>query len=103
MNSIGSWLRQFSARLGAGLRSFMAGRYGTDRLNMVILCVSGSEPSVRLFPVHTAEFVLGTAELRSDDLGDLAQFVPEHLQAVPGESEIPANCRAAEGQAQPVF
>ena len=39
MNSIGSWLRQFSARLGAGLRSFMAGRYGTDRLNMVILCV----------------------------------------------------------------
>ena len=39
MNRIGSWLRQFSARLGAGLRSFMAGRYGTDRLNMVILCV----------------------------------------------------------------
>ena len=37
MNGISSWLRQFSARLGAGLRSFMAGRYGTDKLNMVIL------------------------------------------------------------------
>ena len=38
MNGIGSWFRQFSAKLSAGLRSFMAGRYGTDRLNMVILC-----------------------------------------------------------------
>ena len=38
MNGISSWFRQFSARLSAGLRSFMAGRYGTDRLNMVILC-----------------------------------------------------------------
>ena len=38
MNGISSWLRQFSAKLSAGLRSFMAGRYGTDRLNMVILC-----------------------------------------------------------------
>ncbi|MGM9549560.1 MAG: hypothetical protein ACI3V5_06925 [Faecousia sp.] len=38
MNGIGSWFRQFSARLSAGLRNFMAGRYGTDRLNMVILC-----------------------------------------------------------------
>ena len=39
MNSISSWLRQFSARLSAGLRDFMAGRYGTDKLNMVILSV----------------------------------------------------------------
>lgn len=38
MNGIGSWFRQLSARLAAGLRNFMAGRYGTDRLNMVILC-----------------------------------------------------------------
>ena len=37
MNGIGSWFRQLSARLAAGLRNFMAGRYGTDRLNMVIL------------------------------------------------------------------
>ncbi len=38
MNGISGWFRQFSAKLSAGLRSFMAGRYGTDRLNMVILC-----------------------------------------------------------------
>ena len=29
--------KQFMAYLGAGLRRFMAGRYGTDRLNMTIL------------------------------------------------------------------
>ena len=30
--------RQFMAKLSASFRAFMAGRYGTDRLNMVILC-----------------------------------------------------------------
>ena len=30
--------RQFMARLSARLQRFMAGRYGTDRLNMTILC-----------------------------------------------------------------
>ena len=38
MNGISGWFRQFSAKLSAGLRHFMMGRYGTDRLNMVILC-----------------------------------------------------------------
>ena len=38
MNGISGWFRQFSAKLSAGLRHFMAGRYGTDRLNIVILC-----------------------------------------------------------------
>ena len=38
MNGIGGWFRQFTAKLSMGLRNFMAGRYGTDRLNMVILC-----------------------------------------------------------------
>lgn len=37
MNGISGWFRQFSAKLSAGLRNFMAGRYGTDRLNMAIL------------------------------------------------------------------
>lgn len=37
MNGLGAWFRQFAAKLSAGMRSFMAGRYGTDRLNMVIL------------------------------------------------------------------
>ena len=39
MNGISGWFRQFTAKLSAGLRNFMSGRYGTDRLNMVILCV----------------------------------------------------------------
>ena len=30
-------IRQFFAKLSAGMQKFMAGRYGTDRLNMVIL------------------------------------------------------------------
>ena len=30
--------RQFLAQLNARLQRFMAGRYGTDRLNMTILC-----------------------------------------------------------------
>ena len=38
MNGFRSWFRQFSAKLTAALRNFMVGRYGTDRLNMVILC-----------------------------------------------------------------
>ncbi len=38
MNTISGWFRQFSAKLSSGLHRFMAGRYGTDRLNMVILC-----------------------------------------------------------------
>lgn len=37
MNGIQNWLRQLSARMGSGLRNFMSGRYGTDKLNMLIL------------------------------------------------------------------
>ncbi len=40
MGSFGAWLRQFGMKISAGIRSFMAGRYGTDKLNVVILCVS---------------------------------------------------------------
>ena len=39
MNEISGWFRRFSAKLAQGLRTFMAGRYGTDRLNMAILGV----------------------------------------------------------------
>ena len=38
MNGFRVWLRQFALKLSAFLRGFMAGRYGTDRLNMAILC-----------------------------------------------------------------
>lgn len=37
MNGFGGWFRQLGARLSAGLRRFMLGRYGTDKLNMFIL------------------------------------------------------------------
>ena len=37
MNGIGSWLRQLGNKLKTGLYRFMAGRYGTDKLNTVIL------------------------------------------------------------------
>ena len=38
MNGFGQWLRSFGARAAGALARFMRGRYGTDRLNMVILC-----------------------------------------------------------------
>ena len=38
MNEIRGWFRQFAAKLSRFLRGFMEGRYGTDRLNMAILC-----------------------------------------------------------------
>ena len=37
MNGFSGWFRQFTAKLARGLQAFMAGRYGTDRLNMAIL------------------------------------------------------------------
>ena len=39
MEQLRGWFRQFSVKLSAGFRTFMMGRYGTDRLNMVILGV----------------------------------------------------------------
>ena len=36
---MGNWFRQFTARLSAGIRRFMEGRYGTDKLNTTILGV----------------------------------------------------------------
>lgn len=38
MNRFSSWLSRLSYRMGEGIRRFMTGRYGTDKLNMVILC-----------------------------------------------------------------
>lgn len=38
MEKISLWLRQAGNRFCAGFRNFMSGRYGADRLNMVILC-----------------------------------------------------------------
>ena len=53
MNRAGGWFRQFTAKLSAGLRNFMVGRYGTDRLNMAILGV-GLVASLLSVWIHTA-------------------------------------------------
>ena len=37
MNKCSLWLRQATRRFYAGSHNFMSGRYGSDRLNMVIL------------------------------------------------------------------
>ena len=39
MNGFDGWFRKTTAKMSAALRNFMAGRYGTDRLNMAILSV----------------------------------------------------------------
>lgn len=38
MNNFSGWLRQLGFKMKMGMSRFMAGRYGTDRLSMVILC-----------------------------------------------------------------
>ena len=45
MSGFSGWLRQFFIKVTGHLRHFMAGRYGTDRLNIVIL-VAGVAASV---------------------------------------------------------
>lgn len=37
MGGFGNWLRNLGAKLAAGSRHFMQGRYGTDKLNTAIL------------------------------------------------------------------
>ena len=49
MNGFGNWLRQLAARLRIGLRRFMEGRYGTDKLNTTILGVGVITCLVSLF------------------------------------------------------
>lgn len=65
MNGIGSWLRRLCAQFSAGLHDFMEGRYGTDRLNMVILGIglaaSVLSMVVHCTPVNLVLFVLSYA------------------------------------------
>ena len=53
MNGLSGWFRQFTAKLSALLRNFMVGRYGTDRLNMVILSI-GLVASLLSVVIHFA-------------------------------------------------
>lgn len=39
MKNVGGWFRRFGEKLSAAIRSFMTGRYGTDKLNSAILWV----------------------------------------------------------------
>ena len=54
MNGFGNWLRQLITRLGAGLRRFMEGRYGTDKLNTTILAVGVGTCLLSLFIKNAA-------------------------------------------------
>ena len=38
MDGLKQWLRNLGTGIAGGLRRFMAGRYGNDKLNLVILC-----------------------------------------------------------------
>lgn len=49
MNSIGNWFRQFNRKMVTGMQHFMMGRYGTDKLNMVILTIGLVACLVALF------------------------------------------------------
>ena len=52
MNNFDSWLRGLGERMRTGLICFMSGRYGTDRLNMVILCVGVAASILSAFLQH---------------------------------------------------
>ena len=62
MNGIRGWFRQFTAKLSMGLRHFMMGRYGTDRLNMAILgvglCASLLSVFFKFTPLNLVFFFL---------------------------------------------
>lgn len=49
MNGFSGWFRQLSTKLSASLRNFMMGRYGTDRLNMTILCIGLAASLLSIF------------------------------------------------------
>ena len=51
----------FFGKLGMGLRKFMAGRYGTDKLNMAILCTGlGFTFLSMLIPVAMVKMIFTT-------------------------------------------
>ena len=56
MNGFGNWFRQLRMKLAVGLRHFMTGRYGTDKLNTTILTAG-------LIVCLVGVFVKGSASL----------------------------------------
>ena len=75
MNRFCNWFRRAGAKMSAGMRSFMTGRYGTDKLNMVILvagliaCILAmflrSLPWINLLLVLLSYILMGWAIFRS--------------------------------------
>lgn len=65
MNRFGIALRELAARAARALGRFMEGRYGTDKLNMVILCAgviaSILSTLVRIPPLNLIFWVLSYA------------------------------------------
>ena len=65
MNGFGAWLRSLGVKFAAGMRRFMMGRYGTDKLNMVILgaglVLSLVSVFIRFAPVNLALTVVSYA------------------------------------------
>ena len=49
MSGIGGWFRRLGAKITAGMRQFMVGRYGTDKLNNAILWVGVGACLLSLF------------------------------------------------------
>lgn len=49
MNGFGNWLRNLGYKISSGMARFMAGRYGTDKLNMTILGIGVAVCLVSMF------------------------------------------------------
>ena len=59
MNGFGNWLRNLGYKISSGMARFMAGRYGTDKLNMTILGIGVAVCLVSMFiPVPLVNLVL---------------------------------------------
>ena len=61
------------------------------------------QSAVHVDPGTGAEYAVLCAQLWLDDLGDLSQPVPEHLQALPGKPPFSATLEPFKGSAQPLF
>ena len=94
MKDFSSWLRSLPAKIQAGLYRFMSGRYGTDRLNVVILCFFAGQ-------LGWPDFL--RVELCADDFGHLAQPLPEYQQALSGEQTLLLDAGSGEGSQEPLF
>ena len=59
MQGIGNWFRRLGAKLSAGWRQFMLGRYGGDKLNIALVWVAFGAYILSLFiPIAEIKLVL---------------------------------------------